>query len=227
MNASGSPTPCFYYVPAKYAISCIELLRIKVATIDKLNDPFDLRPVFIPKHSDASTFAKELTRDWRKMFAQKYGMVCMSSKLNDPVLWAHYADRHAGMVIEFIDFSEEEFVRVLYKDAPVPIPVEGIDSSAFEALFEKVITTKFTSWGYEEEVRCFVDLDECVLDGEFYFRKISANVIKHIFLGVRCSIDSGFLYRLLRQNSMPDVRVSRGRESSDKFTIEFDECAPD
>jgi len=223
MTSNRPKPPFFKYLQAEHALTAIESKRIKVATIDDLNDLFDLRPVFISESGRNKTLADELMRDWRKMFAAKYGMICMSCNKEDPALWAHYSTFHTGIVIEFSDIPNEEFFEVKYENNPVRINIDDYVVESFDNIFKQAITTKFKSWTYESEVRCFVDLDQCILVGGLYFWEFPSNVIRSLILGVKCRLDDQYMHRLLPQNNLLNVRVYRGTESRDKFTIEIKE----
>jgi hypothetical protein len=90
-------------------------------------------------------------------FRNKRGVACFSEKVDDILMWAHYADGHRGFCIEF-DTTYDPFTRafpVNYSDAfptlnPKHILVDG-QSDPMMA----IITNKSTGWSYEKEWRIF------------------------------------------------------------------------
>ena len=87
---------------ARYAVEAVETLRLKVSTIDSLNDPYEVNPSFIVsenigKEADSKLFAET----YREMLCQNYGFICFSATCDDPVLWAHYGDKNRGIALEF------------------------------------------------------------------------------------------------------------------------------
>jgi DUF2971 family protein len=84
------------------------------------------------------------------------GIACFSKVRDDILMWAHYADKHKGLCLEFDGSANCNFFgyaqEVKYQDfAPVPFPLGGDGSQAME----RVILTKSKHWTYEQEYRIF------------------------------------------------------------------------
>lgn len=90
------------------------------------------------------------------------GVLCLSRNSNQPLMWAHYAESHRGLMLEF-DSAHPAFNRkrsagddfgflrpVLYsKDRP-EITMQTLDS---DSVFDIFALTKAIHWSYEEEIR--------------------------------------------------------------------------
>jgi hypothetical protein len=80
------------------------------------------------------------------------GIVCFSKVRNDILMWAHYADKHRGLSLEFdgsdncLFFGEAQPVE--YEDY-TPIPL----SEDKERQMTRIILTKSRHWSYEQEYR--------------------------------------------------------------------------
>ncbi|SIO67979.1 Protein of unknown function [Burkholderia sp. GAS332] len=83
---------------------------------------------------------------------QSIGVLCLSERHRDPVMFYHYGDRHSGMCLKFrIGDFLAGVERVKYgENYPV---VEFFDDLDHEEQFEKIFLTKYKSWEYEHEWR--------------------------------------------------------------------------
>jgi hypothetical protein len=109
-----------------------------------------------------------LRRGFSERLPPKLGVLCLSRSANQALMWAHYADSHKGMLIEFDDthsaFSRRRsdqdefgFLRPVAYSATRP----ELNMQVLEAdqLFEVFALTKADQWRYEEEVRLIWPLD--------------------------------------------------------------------
>jgi hypothetical protein len=94
--AANSPPDAFkrvyYLTPAQFAISNIALQRVKVARFSDLNDPFELLSIDRSKVKNRRALRKRTRK-----INDETGLLCFSKSWGTPVLWGHYAERHAGM----------------------------------------------------------------------------------------------------------------------------------
>ena len=82
----------YKFLFANFALKSLYERRLKISTFDDLNDPLDLSPYILKKWWVRETI-KKLIRDQ----VSQNGMLCFSVACNDPVIWAHYADKHHGI----------------------------------------------------------------------------------------------------------------------------------
>ncbi|MBX7046185.1 MAG: DUF2971 domain-containing protein [Ignavibacteria bacterium] len=91
---------------------------------------------------------------------------CFSEINNDTQMWAHYANKHTGMCIEF-DFTGEKtsalqhFSQVIYKDLPImelPEDIQSEESTVIDVM-NKLILTKSKEWEHEKEWRIVLTKD--------------------------------------------------------------------
>ncbi|WP_155836786.1 DUF2971 domain-containing protein [Paraburkholderia mimosarum] len=86
---------------------------------------------------------------------QSIGVLCLSERPNDPVMFYHYGDKHAGMCLKFRTDGLLAGVEPVTYSENYPA-VEFFDDSNHERQFEKIFLTKYKSWEYEHEWR-YVD----------------------------------------------------------------------
>jgi hypothetical protein len=141
----------------------------------------DRRAAIAKKTKSKSDFIRKL----ETTFVEKLGessVTCFSLAENQPLMWAHYADSHSGVMFEFEEpLGDINFcgLNVTYVDQR-PL----VDPTAFLAgndEIKKAIFTKSVDWTYEKEVRM---VEYRRPPGP---RSFSAAYLKSITLGLRIS----------------------------------------
>lgn len=93
------PEKLYLFMKAEHLLSCLENDEIKVALPKDCNDPFELIPRGQQTQPDNT---------------DGIGFICLSEECTSSTMWAHYADKHRGVCLEF-DFmieSKEDFIEV-------------------------------------------------------------------------------------------------------------------
>jgi hypothetical protein len=137
-------------------------------------------------------------------------------------MWAHYADRHTGLVLCFdeqhtffnrrrTENDEFYFVRkVRYSDGP-PVSLATIDGDA-------LLITKGTKWSYEKEWRMLVPLKDATrsitIAGDIvHLFAFPPDVLRAVILGANATLDTETTVRDVL-NDLPElrhVRLTRAR----------------
>jgi hypothetical protein len=89
------------------------------------------------------------------MFSAKNGILSLSARNDDILMWSHYADNHKGLCLEFDMTLEEPFLaaRVLPVDYSATYPVVEYFRDLEFTMVKKIALTKASHWSYEEEWR--------------------------------------------------------------------------
>jgi hypothetical protein len=142
------------------------LCGIKCSYPKDYNDPYELfLSVDLAGSTDTLATYREIVQE-----LPQYPTTCFSKAPTVSPMWAHYAQNHAGFVLEFdAEAIEKHFEDVLikdvtYRDAPDPeieyfLRRSAVTMKARHAIWlqQMVIAqayyTKFTPWQYEEECR--------------------------------------------------------------------------
>ncbi len=232
-EAQRQPVRVYKFTGANYAIECIESGYLKVTTLEELNDPFELCPAYDDQTGTSRHLIELHKRTWRQEMGKNYGIISFSEFSSDPVLWSHYADLHTGVALEF-DPSQmpSELVPVTYSKDRVAVDL-NLDSTPIaqqrEAL-QRVVRTKYESWGYESEYRVIVPLSDCVPRHGFYFLPVTAFRITAVLLGIRCAVSHKYMRRLLLASQLAElhsVRVHACQMSPYRYLIVNDRtCEP-
>jgi len=128
------------------AISNLRNRRIKVSTIMDLNDPFELMGLQRTTRED-----RDIIKQEREEFANRFGVLCFSKSWGNPVLWSHYGEKHAGICLGF-DVSDEKLRDIEYLKFMKSIDIGRYKDKFGAELMHKLIYMKFRDWAYEEEV---------------------------------------------------------------------------
>ncbi|MCE1238630.1 MAG: DUF2971 domain-containing protein [Azonexaceae bacterium] len=83
---------------------------------------------------------------------QEVGGFCVSTKPDDILMWAHYADSHKGVCLEFDGLSTLMANAQKVSYAPKRVPINPYVDSKLE-MVEKALLTKSLQWSYEDEWR--------------------------------------------------------------------------
>jgi hypothetical protein len=143
---------------------------------------------------------------------EQVGVFCVSTKRDNLLMWAHYADSHRGICLEFDGLSNlmAHAHKVTYSVERVPInPFDDSDA----AMMDKSLLTKSDHWSYEAEWRLIRDQGG---PGVVEYRP---HVLKGIIFGALTShsiIDT--VRGWVRQRSTP-VNLYRASVSNRRFEL--------
>ena len=100
----------YYFTKENYGLSNLREKHLKIARISQLNDPFEFMGTDL-SNDDLRKGIEAL----KEYYNEKIGLLCLSKAWDDPVQWAHYADKHKGLCLGF-DVAEDVLTEVNYKD---------------------------------------------------------------------------------------------------------------
>ena len=136
----------YHFLKKDYGLEALEKQRLKVATINDLNDPFELLAADISQSDERHKFI-----EWKNQISEKRGMLCFSKTWRNLLLWSHYADKHCGVALE-LEIKDDFIFPVQYskKRLSLDIPVIMRAGGFTETLAEKLVSTKSAHWKYEK-----------------------------------------------------------------------------
>jgi hypothetical protein len=139
----------YHYTKARYALDTLRTGHLKVATLKNLNDPFELFSLTFRTKEE-----RRIQRKLKDYLESKVGLLCLSKSGREPVMWSHYADCHRGIVLAF-DASPEDIHEVTYRKTRKPhaLDLTRAAGAQLEPLLFETLTTKSSSWSYEQEWR--------------------------------------------------------------------------
>lgn len=208
--------------PCKYALQNIERHRLKISRIEDLNDPFELLPANLSDLTD-----RKLFREFKTSFDRDHGVHCFSKSWHNPVLWSHYAAKHSGICLGF-DVDARCTFPVTYVKNLKLFDFSAIDGRKkgrpdfAEKEVRRLITTKFSHWQYEDEMRVFVALDHSTVQNGLYFSDFGPQLkLREVIVGARCNIPVREICEIVKR-SATDVTVRKARLAFNSFSITED-----
>ena len=198
----------YRYLKAEHAIAAIEHRNLRVSRLTDLNDPFEFEQFeyLVEGYSD------------------KFGIICFSDAktLPDPVIWSHYTDGHKGFALGFdVQISDALFPMTYPKMRPRLNrgEIEKMDSAHRKKKIMRSFSAKARNWKYEAETRLLIILSLCQMSGGDYFTPIPDDFLKHVILGIRCTISRSYVENALKQYGFKDVTITKARRSSSEFKV--------
>lgn len=225
MNAVGAlPSIRLYrYLNAKWALAALETGELHVGRIAGLNDPFEFMPALkwvnpMFSHKVVDEFMDFLVKD----FHSTLGVICFSEQINDPVLWSHYSESHKGIALGFDVAKDDHLFPMNYPIKRPTFDVENFPSMTVEeakVMIRRMLSAKAPSWSYEKEQRVFVDLATSRFEDGRYFHRIPQDWLKHVVLGIRCTVTENEARDALKRGGFANVTVSRARRCLTHFRV--------
>jgi len=175
---------------------------------------------------------ERLESTMHKSIRDLMGALCMSLNGRHPLMWAHYAQEHRGLVIEFDEaapcfnrrHSDNDelgsFRKVLYS-ATRPV----LDSDAGDDWFKRLALTKAIEWAYEEEVRFLGMLstaDRMVGEG-IHLLNIPPSALRSITLGCRAdNTTANMVKKTLGENhAASHIALFRAEVDQKNFALNY------
>ncbi len=169
----GRPLRLYRYVDSATAWECLKEGTLAFTPPARFNDPFDTNPALdlVLNDQQLRALAAEgppgttlnlrsiepaMRKNRREFMETLMGVACFSSKANDPLLWAHYGDRHRGVMIGFdathSELSGAKRVSYSHKRPFVDIDAQGVSQK---------LLIKSRVWKMEDEWRMSAWLSKC------------------------------------------------------------------
>jgi hypothetical protein len=132
----------YKFLSAEFGMKSLRERRIKISTVDDLNDPFELMPFELSdKRARSGLMAA------RETWSKTRGVLCFSADWRDPVIWSHYSDKHKGLCLGF-DLPDNVTRAVTYVDGRL-----ALGDSMRPDMGQDWLYTKYNNWSYEREIR--------------------------------------------------------------------------
>jgi len=205
----------YYLTGAQFALSNLALRRIKISRFCDLNDPFELMAVNLSDDDERRAIG-----GFRDQINASKGVICFSATWDNPVLWGHYADKHRGIALGF-EVKNDLIVEARYENDRFHLPRDPVTNHATptEETIQRILSTKFFDWKYENEWRMFVELDNVCPESGLYFEDFSENLkLTEIILGPKCEIPKDKIHDLIVSLGL-SADVIKARIAFDEFKV--------
>jgi hypothetical protein len=193
--------------------------RVKVSRFSELNDPFELMAVNLIDDDE-----RRAIQGFHDQIDATKGVICFSSKCDNPVLWGHYADKHRGVALRF-EVPDNLLLQARYENSRFFLPRDAVTrrSKPDEATIQRILSTKFTDWKYESEWRFFVDLSEAKLEAGVYYEDFSESLkLTEVILGAKCDLSKEKVQSLIDALGL-SAKVNKAKIAQDEFKVVADD----
>jgi hypothetical protein len=157
------------------------------------------------------------------------GVVCFSGDWTNPVIWAHYSNKHRGLCLGFEipevkgDPANDETDHVKYVPELLQFPSNfwHMSDSERTAFVRTVLFTKFKHWEYEKEIRVWGSLQN--EENGLNFVAFGENMrLTEVIIGQKCSLSKAEIVLALGSLAR-EVKINKARAAYDKFEMVEDE----
>jgi hypothetical protein len=206
----------FHFLSARYGLEDIRKRRLKISRLQDLNDPFELMSIEL---SDAKL--RNVFSNIKEQMSEANGLLCFSRKWTNPVQWSHYADKHRGLCLGF-EVPESYVKPVEYIARRLAREAELLREGSLDRRgVERFLYAKYSHWKYEQEVRCFLSLEEKdkELATGLYFESFSKELkLVQVIVGARSEVSRADLGNALG-NLAAEVAVFKARLAFKSFSV--------
>jgi hypothetical protein len=201
----------YKFLCAKFGMKSLKEKRLKISTVDDLNDPFELFA-----YEQTTKAKRKGFRDARQTWAASRGLICFSADWKDPVMWAHYSDKHKGLCLAF-EIPENVVEPITYVDKRLSLSqdLNLKDANAW-------LHTKYENWAYEKELRSWINL-ETPSEGLYFMDFGERLKLMSVIAGARCTLTKGEI--LDAMVPLKGVELIKARAGFHRFEIVRDKSA--
>lgn len=232
------PRYLYKYCTFDTASKVVENYSVFFATYDLFNDPFDCAMLVDPNCSKADweTYLRlqgvdsamvnsivddmmshpekgtEIIRDSIEKVKKNIGILCLSDRPDNLLLWAHYADQHHGVCLEFDVLADPAAFcipkKVSYDDAFPVINYLRDQSSVVDALGHKS-----KDWQVEGEYRV-------IRHDVTGLQKFNPKALTKVILGLKCDEPrENIIRKLLTSDFYPVTQLCKAMKSNTDYRI--------
>jgi hypothetical protein len=204
----------YHFLSKKWGLEALRNQRLKISRINELNDPFELSAITLSDKIYRKA-VNELKREWHK----SKGLICFTRNWTNPLLWSHYANKHAGLCLGF-NVPNASLMKVNYIPRRIsPEKFEKIKATDPDRAGNILMATKFVHWKYETEERFFTTLNNKDPDTGFYYLNFSDQMkLRSVMVGANSKISRKVIRDALG-DSGKDIERFKVRAAFKSFKI--------
>jgi Protein of unknown function (DUF2971) len=163
-----------------------------------------------------------------------YGVFCAAQRCDDLLMWAHYAQKHTGAVLEFSPKEDSMFQAsrlvnylperpLLYRTPQDFIRRSNImpEEEATSEMIHSVLFTKSPEWSYEREYR--LAIPKLLEDHKTPFEtlRFAPEELTTVYLGCRMATNQRTQVVVLAQRINSKVEILQAKTAKREYGLEF------
>lgn len=228
MLSSGCPEILYKYLGPGSGLKVLTSSSIRFTPPLDLNDPFESRiPIARPFRRSVvpgrwAVFPDDQKAVFKSINAT-FGVSCFSESCDNLLMWAHYANAHAGIVIgfrvkspSFLDLGRLMPIRYLSRR-----PVLRMTPSEETVL--QLLGTKSRDWVYEREWRLGEKLRDCIRFGKVWVKRFNPEDISVVIVGAAAERSLRKKVRRWHEEH-PDAKLFQAYRDTMRFGLHFEDA---
>jgi hypothetical protein len=197
------------------------------------------RKLFKNNEGSIDSHLKKLGKEAARVFNEKsnelIGVLCLTEKKDNLLMWSHYADSHKGFCVKF-DTSDSFFDSrrgakdEFYHLREVKYLPERPNNTLSNMSGIDLLLLKSDVWAYENEWRfCGVlndsDVQMNIGTTDIHLFKYPQRIVKEIIMGVNATqaLEEKFKRLISENNGLSHVKLSKAKISETKYGLEFND----
>jgi hypothetical protein len=182
------------------------------------------RALLLADRIQAAKYLTKISEGMVEAINARYRVYCLGPDVQNLLMWAHYADNHRGVCLEF-DLRNEVFSGALRCDYSTAYPLmKAYDNSDDAALL--ALLAKGDAWQYEEEYRLVAQERKCAIEGADTLLtdegqlQLPKGALISVIVG--CQAKHEEIQRLV-EHSAPHVHVRRARRVPNRYALQVED----
>lgn len=216
----------YRFMDERWGLESIIFRRFRISRLLELNDPFEWRFGIVGHEPEKTREADALVEEFTTSVNDFTGVICYSGSATQPVLWAHYANRHQGLVFEVNHpVGSTSPCKIQYTDKRPALHAYQHPNSAQERkdyvmpLIEQLRTQKSPGWSYEDEYRTFFNLAKRTAINGHFFTPIRDGFLKRVILGMKCRFEEDEIKKTLDAVGLTSTSVVRAQRCVTSYKV--------
>ncbi|MFL4471983.1 DUF2971 domain-containing protein [Tateyamaria armeniaca] len=194
------------------ALRNISSQRLKVSTLDDLNDPFEFLGFQLPKPEPRNSWIAAKT-----VLQKRIGLISFCKSWSNPLVWGHYAENHRGLALGFDVWSSMLRPVKYYKHRRKLPNLSLTDPDLTYQAVVSALYAKYIHWQYEEEYRIALRLPDTIQENEMYFQPFEDWLkLSEVIVGSLSQVSAQDLVNAGLSNS---TKVKRARLSFKSYRV--------
>lgn len=151
----------------------------------------------------------------KKASNQNVGIYCLTTNKNSLPMWAHYANRHKGVMIEFNVSNSvfEKAIPITYIDSINVVKIRKKNEfTKLESILYDSLGVKHSSWSYENEYR--------IKGRANSFLKYPSETIKAIYFGMYCTENDKIRVKLANSHN-PNIEYYQSVVMTGMYEVHY------
>lgn len=155
----------------------------------------------------------------------KMGIACLSEADNSLLMWAHYANNHRGMCVEYelLEFNSRlgfSPVPIIYSDERVSIHTFETLEQDIQGKFIESLTSKSADWSYEREWRIIREDSACGDKWDVEKKGALLDAIRPKSVTLGCMATSEFEKEVRKYCEVSRINLFKMKKNPDRYSLE-------